>query len=238
MMMSPTTQRTISQNTNSLLPSSQTKNINSPRGSKLISKTNNVFKNKYDFILEELSNLSVNNNIKSNNRNKHNINTLSNSDFIPSSYSMLSFHNKQPSPNVQLSNLKTELSMQKMKVEPLTNLLFFNEKERALPIDKLKLRFVSPEMTLTFPNTNKTINKKRSTLKHNINAINEHKNNNVPRTSFKAFDTLCQENHIRPYSSRTRPHYDKKKLTVGKEKINKMKNCISYYLNTFGNKKY
>ena len=64
MMMSPTTQRTISQNTNSLLPSSQTKNINSPRGSKLISKTNNVFKNKYDFILEELSNLSVNNNIK------------------------------------------------------------------------------------------------------------------------------------------------------------------------------
>ena len=60
MMMSPTTQRTISQNTNSLLPSSQTKNINSPRGSKLISKTNNVFKNKYDFIIKYLPFINCN----------------------------------------------------------------------------------------------------------------------------------------------------------------------------------
>jgi hypothetical protein len=240
MMMSPTTQRTISQNKHSLLPSSQTTSINSPISSKPTPKSNNAFKNKYDFILEQLSNLSSSNNIKSNNRNQHNISTFSNSDFIPSSYSTLSFHNKQPSSNIQLSNLKTELSMQKMKVEPLTNLLFFNEKERTLPLDKLKIRFLSPEMTLTVPNTSRNNNKERNknTLKYNMNTINEYKKNNVLRTKLKAFDTLCQENNIRPYSSRTRPHYDKKKLTVGKEKINKMKNCISYYLNTFGNKKY
>ena len=115
MMMSPSTQRTISQNTNSLLPSSQTLNFNSPQGSKPFLK-NNAFKNKYDFILDQLSNLSNNDNIKYNNKDNHNITTFSNSDFIPSGLSMLSFHNKQPSPNVQLSNLKTELSMQKMKV--------------------------------------------------------------------------------------------------------------------------
>ena len=100
MMMSPTTQRTIAQNKNSLLPSSQSTSINSPISSKPIPKANNAFKNKYDFILEQLSNLSSSNNIKSNNRNQHNISTFSNSDFISSSYSTLSFHNKQPSPNI------------------------------------------------------------------------------------------------------------------------------------------
>jgi hypothetical protein len=53
MMMSPTTQRTISQNKHSLLPSSQTTSINSPISSKPTPKSNNAFKNKYDFILEQ-----------------------------------------------------------------------------------------------------------------------------------------------------------------------------------------
>lgn len=237
-MMSPTTQRTISQNTNSLLPSSKTMNIKSPTISKPIPKSNNAFKNKYDFILEQLSSFNSNNNNKHNHKIDHNISSFSNNDFIPSNFSMLSFHKKQPSPNIQLSNLKVELSMQKMKVEPLTNLLFFNETESKVPLDKLKLRFLSPEMTLTSPNTRRSINKEGNKIKNTINTINEPKKNIVLRTSFKAFDTLCQENNIRPYSSRTRPHYDKKKLILGKEKINKMKNCISYHLNTFGNKKY
>ena len=55
MMMSPTTQKTISQNKKSLLTSSQTTNINSPISSKPIPKINNVFKNKYDFKNHERS---------------------------------------------------------------------------------------------------------------------------------------------------------------------------------------
>lgn len=156
----------------------------------------NKFNQKYDDILLQISNYD-----ESRNKSKQ----------IKQYISL-----KNPSNYSQLTKLKNEISVKKIK--PLTDFLFIR--------DKIPLNLVSPRERNISSYTHRGYNDQ------SLKRLSSDKN--LLLTS-KNFNDFCDDNNIRLHSARRKPYYSKERQE-SKDKIKQMKTSIQKSLNMFRKK--
>ena len=139
------------------------------------------FKNKFDNILTQISNIQEK-------RGKKDGSSLSQFSFF-----------KKPTPLSQLNELKNEISIKKIK--PLTNLLFLSEKNKQIPVNSLSLKI----------NVNSPCYTQRVRNEASLSTLRSMSSENNLLMSSKKFNEFFEEHDIRPLSSRHKPYYTQKR---------------------------
>ena len=167
--------------------------LHTSTSSVLVSPSNNKFNKKYDEILLQVSKYD-----ESRNKSKQ----------IKPYISL-----KNPSNYSQLSKLKNEISIKKIK--PLTDYLFTR--------DKIPLNLVSPRERHISSYTHRGYNDQ------SLKRLSSDKNLLL---SSKTFSDFCDDHKITLHSARRKPYYSKERQE-SKDKIKQMKTSIQKSLNMF-----
>lgn len=167
--------------------------LHTSTSSVLVSPSNNKFNKKYDEILLQVSKYD-----ESRNKSKQ----------IKPYISL-----KNPSNYSQLSKLKNEISIKKIK--PLTDYLFTR--------DKIPLNLVSPRERHISSYTHRGYNDQ------SLKRLSSDKNLLL---SSKTFSDFCDAHKITLHSARRKPYYSKERQE-SKDKIKQMKTSIQKSLNMF-----